>query len=98
TGNAITEPENLADAEIIAQTLLDYIAGQIRIPIVVQQTRLGREQRAAAVHFDGAAFENHSRIENRQLQDFSNTRWHNLIEIKWRIFISPGIVIPVHNG
>ena len=35
TGNAIAKPQNVAYAEIIAQTLLDYIAGQIRIPIIV---------------------------------------------------------------
>jgi hypothetical protein len=35
TGNAIAEPENLSDAEIVAQALLDLIARKIGIPILV---------------------------------------------------------------
>jgi len=35
TGDASTKPQNIAYAEIIAQTLLDCIAGQVRIPILV---------------------------------------------------------------
>jgi len=35
TGNAIAEPENLSDAEIIAQALLDLITRKIGIPILV---------------------------------------------------------------
>jgi hypothetical protein len=35
TGNAIAEPENLSDAEVIAQALLDLIARKIGIPILV---------------------------------------------------------------
>ena len=34
-GNAFAEPENVADAEIIAQALLDFVARKIGIPIFV---------------------------------------------------------------
>src|SRR3954464_15599379 len=42
-GDAIAEPENLADAEIIAQALLDVITGKIGIPIFVQEARFTGE-------------------------------------------------------
>ena len=35
TGNALAEPENLSDAEIIAQALLDLIARKTGITILV---------------------------------------------------------------
>ena len=38
------------------------------------------------------------RIKNRHFEDFSEACRHDFIEIKWRIFVSPGIVIPVHHG
>ena len=37
TGNAIAEPENLSDAQVIAQALLDLRARKIRIPILFQR-------------------------------------------------------------
>ena len=35
TGNAIAEPENLSDAEIIAQASLDLVPRKIGVPILV---------------------------------------------------------------
>ena len=36
-GDAVAEPENIADAEIIAQALLDLLARKIWISILVQE-------------------------------------------------------------
>ena len=44
-----------------------------------------------------AAFEDHARIEDRQLQDFSDPGRHDFIQIEWRIFVSPRVVIPVYD-
>src|SRR4029077_3204455 len=54
-GNAIAEPENVADAEIIAQAFLDLIARKIGISILVQEAGLTREKSSAAVHSFEAA-------------------------------------------
>jgi hypothetical protein len=35
TGNAMAEPENLSDAEIIAQASLDLVPRKIGVPILV---------------------------------------------------------------
>ena len=92
------EPENLPHPQIIAQSLFNLIALQIRITIFVEETRFTREQRARAVHFNRAAFQNHPRVKNRNIQDFADTGRHNFIEVAGRIFPAPGVVIPIHDG
>ena len=37
------------------------------------------------------------RIKNWQFEDLSDACGHDFIEIKWRIFVAPGIVIPIDN-
>jgi hypothetical protein len=36
-------------------------------------------------------------IKNRHSEDLGDTRWNDFIEIEWRIFVSPRIVIPVND-
>src|SRR5205807_50435 len=59
--------------------------------------RFTGEERARAVHFDRAAFQNHPRIKNRGFQDLGHARRHDFIEIERRIFISPCVVIPIDD-
>ena len=63
-GDAVTEPENLANAQIIPQALFDFTATQLRIAVCIQETRLGGKKSACAVPVDRAPFQNHSGIKN----------------------------------
>ena len=96
-GDAAAEPENFAHAEKIPEALFDCVATQSRIPIWIEQTRFGREQRGGTIHLDRAAFQDHARIKNRNIEKLRETCRHNFIKIERRILVSPGIVIPVSN-
>src|SRR5687768_15941561 len=37
-------------------------------------------------------------MENRNFKVPCNTGWYNIIKIKWRILVSPSIIIPVDNS
>ena len=37
-GDAVAQPENIANTQVILQTFFDFIAREIRISILVQQT------------------------------------------------------------
>ena len=50
--DSVAKPENLFYPEKVAKPFLNFVAGEIRIPILIEQTRLAREQRACAVHFN----------------------------------------------
>src|SRR5437763_756366 len=67
------------------------------ISVLIKKARFTGEERARAVHFDRAAFQNHPRIKNRGFQDLGHARRHDFIEIERRIFISPCIVIPIDD-
>ena len=53
----------VVDAEVVAQPLLDLVAGQVRVPVRVEEALLGRDQRALPVHEERAAFEHERRAE-----------------------------------
>ena len=95
--NAIAEPENLAHPEKVAQPLFNFGARAVWIAVLIKKARFAGEERACAVHFDRAAFQNHPRIKNRGFQDLGHARRHDFIEIERRIFISPCVVIPIDD-
>src|SRR5205807_2857453 len=95
--DSITQPKNLAHAEKIAQPLFNFGARAVWIAVHIKKARYASEERACAVHFDRAAFQNHLRIKNRDLQDLGHARRNDFIQIERRIFISPRIVIPVND-
>ena len=53
---------------------------------------------AQSVHIDGAALQNHVRIKSRDIEHVCDACRHNFIEIEWRIFVSPCVVIPIDDG
>src|SRR5262249_31529691 len=60
-GDAASEPEDLPDAEVAAEDVLELGAREPWVSRLdrAQQALLGREERAAAVHVDAAALEHH---------------------------------------
>ena len=59
-GRAFEQPERVFDAEIFPESLVVFGARQARVANLdrrMEITFLRREQRAAAVHLDAAAFE-----------------------------------------
>src|SRR5437660_12686980 len=77
--DAIAKPENLTDPEKIAQPFLDLLTREIWISVLIQKTRFAGEERARAVHFDRAAFQNHSRIKDRDFQTLGERSWHDFM-------------------
>src|SRR4029077_11684658 len=96
--NSITQPKNFADAEIVAKALLDFSAREFGVAVFIEKTRFAGEKRPRPIDLDRASFQNHPRIKNRDFQDLSNARRNDFIQVERRIFISPGIVIPIDDG
>ena len=63
--DALRQPEDVGDAEAVAQPLRSTVgaARSIGIPIRVEQHGFGGEQLAVAVHFDRTAFEHQPPLE-----------------------------------
>src|SRR5712691_12697019 len=95
--DASAEPENLTNTQVTMQTLLNLFAAELRIAIWIQETRFGGKQCARSIHVDRAAFQNHARIKNRHIENLRHTRRHNFVEIEWRIFVPPGVIIPIDH-
>lgn len=47
--NSLAEPNNLLNAQVLLQVLLDLLLGQVRVSVLIQQTLLCGNQRALAV-------------------------------------------------
>ena len=95
--DAVAEPQDLVHSERSAQHGFDLGSAQVGVAIRVQQTLLGREHHAGAVHVDRAAFENHRRGKPRDAERFGHLPAHDPIEIVRRVFPAPGVVLEVEG-
>ncbi len=98
TVDAFAEPKDFVDAKEISEVRFDLRLRELRVAVPIEQTRFAGEQGTRAVHIDRATFKNHARVKNRDLENFCDTSWYDLIEIAGRILASPGIVIPIDDG
>ena len=97
TDDAVAEPEDVGDAEIVPEARLDLAPGEAGIPVGVQQTGLGGEQRAGAVHVDGPAFHDDAGMEDRHPELVGDPRRNDVIEVIRRVLAAPGVEAPVDD-
>ena len=95
--NAFAEPEDLFHTKVIAQVVFDFLLGEVRVAILIEQARLGGEQRAFAVYFDGAALEDHGRGEKAHSEKLGDMLGYIVVEIARWIFAAPRVVAPIDD-
>src|SRR5690348_13747361 len=90
--DATLEPEHVCYPKIVAKDVFVILLCEARIPFLnfAQKAFLGGEQRAAAVHINASAFENHSatsmlRLPDAPLQLFICFRNHGCVFFVIRI-------------
>ena len=89
--DAVAQPDDLADAEVVAQPGLDVVSCQCRVAVRVQQTLFGCHQCAGAVDLDRAAFQHHVDRFAGDAERFRHLRRDRVVEIEWRILAAPGV-------
>src|SRR6185503_855874 len=94
--DALPEPEDLADAETVAQQALDVDARQLGVPIRVQEALLRRQQRALAVDLDRAALEHDARLRvPRHAERLGHLSPDLAVEVERRVLAAPGVVVEI---
>jgi len=96
--DAVTEPEDVPDAEVGAEMGLDAGPVEPGVAVGIEETGLGRDERAPAVHVDRAALQDDPGRVHRQAQLGGDARGDHVVEVVGRVFAAPGVVAPVHDG
>ena len=75
------------------------ISGRLssRIPVRIEQHRLGGEQLARAVDLDRTTFQDHSSFENPHPESRRDTSGDRVVQIPWREFTAPGVEPPIRH-
>jgi hypothetical protein len=97
--DALAEPDELRDAEIVAQQHLDFAALQARVAVGVEHALLGEERGALAVDVQRAAFDDERRAITLEALDLEHLTCHLLILIPGKVQpvreSAPGVEVPV---
>jgi len=97
-GDAVAEPEDVGDAEIIAKILLDLRLGELGIAIRVQQNRGGGQERACAIGVDGAALQHDARTEDIETEQLGDPLGDGIVIVVKPVLVAVGVVTPVDDG
>jgi len=97
---AVGQPDDAVDRQVLAQDRLDLLAGQLRVAVAVEQALLGGDQRAFAVDVDRAALEHETfgaiAIAVLDLEDLARHLVVALpVGVEPAVFATPGIEGPV---
>ncbi len=92
--DAFLQPYRLLDAEEFLEIHFDLAAREVLVAVGIEQTLFGRQKSAGAVHVDGAAFENNTRIETAVVLQSFQFIDDAVVAREIRIFASPGVECP----
>ena len=92
---ALTQPDDLAHAEVMRQPFLDLLAVEVGIAAGAQQALLGGQQRALAVDVDGAALEHHGRLVAPHAEALEQRRAERRVMLVGSAGAAPGGDAPV---
>ena len=95
---SVAQPDHLADAGIERERFLDLLLREIGIAVRVQQSLLGGEQGALAVHMDRAAFAHQRRAIDLQALTLQHAAGEFRVVREGKIFVAPGVELPLHAG
>ena len=93
--NTPVQPTNRADAQRVAKRALDFGPRPGRIPVGVEQTGLGGEQAAGAVHVDRPSFQHQLPLEAAQAQRPGDPPRNPIVQGEAGVFPSPGVEFPI---
>lgn len=96
--DAVFEPKDLGGTKELTQTLLDFCLGERRIPIGVEEDGLGGEKLPVAVDFNGPSFQNHSPVNQREIEVFCDETGNGIVEIVGEELVAPAIETPIGEG
>ena len=96
--DAVSQPQNVADAQIVAQILLNLCLRQLWIAVGVEQAGGGGEQAAETVDVERAAFHHDAGMKHRDVERRTHERGDHVVEVIGRILVAPGIEAPVDDG
>lgn len=92
------EPKDFGNTKFVTQQLFGLFAGEMGIAVGVEEDRLGGEQLAASVDFDGSAFEDHAAFEDRKMEGGCDVRGDGVVEVPWFKFSTPCVEFPIGDG
>ncbi len=87
----VAEPHDPLDAEVLAQRPLDLLSAHRRVAVAVEQTLLGREQRALAVGEDRAALQHELGLAHRVAEQLGDLRADRGVLVPRRELLAPGV-------
>ena len=98
---AVRQPDHRLHRQMLAQHSFDLCAVQVRIAVGVEQAFLGGQQRALAVHVNGAAFQHEAgRDVAGATLDAQHLAGHLAVAlpgpVQATVEAAPGVEVPVH--
>lgn len=91
TNNAIAQPEDVGDAQIVSEICLNLRLDQMRIAILVEETLLSCEERSFSIDVNRTPFKDNARLDTGNFQEFGNPLRNHIIQIPRPVFLAPGI-------
>ena len=96
--DAVSQPEDLPDAEVVAESLLDLFTGHCWIAIRIEQTGGGRQEGSCPVCIDRATLKDESRFKEHHPEMTGDPCRDNIIGIIGWVFAAPRIVPEIVHG
>ena len=90
--DAISQPEDLPDAEVVAQSLLDLLTGHSGIAVRIEQAGGSCQEAPCPVRIDRATLQDEGRLKERHPEMTGNPCGNHIISIIGRVFAAPRVV------
>src|SRR5690606_27248270 len=98
---AIRQPDHFVHAQVLGEYLLDLLAGEVRVAVLVEQAFPGGDQGAFAIDVDRAAFQHEAfGAVARAALDLEDLAGHLIVAlpgpVQAAVEAAPGVEGPVH--
>ena len=83
--DALAQPDDIRHAQIFVQQDFQLPLVHVRIAIRIREAFFGRDERAFAIHMNGAAFENQRRPVSIGAFDLGHLACHQVVLVPWKV-------------